>query len=258
MRSSFPEEANSINHHNQALSSLRVHLNRVLIGGIRDIEKAKEINQHLEKDFDNQVKLVLEDEIIYNMDLFLSYRLCSDFDKAIVYGERALKLSDLAEGMYEDKLRHCSNLIIYYALVGLLDECQPFVTKGEKLFALSQSQNVNAHYIYALSFFLIDRGEFSKIIELLEQHKKFLKKQECHPATHFYVRFELAEALLKNGDIKKGKNMLASTAKLLKEYDNSHDNHFFGKLNVLEALSKFSDPNAFLEAKLLLEEAIKI
>lgn len=251
-------EANGIDHHNQALSSLRVRLNRVLIGGIRDLAKAKEITEHLQKDFDNHIKLLPEDKIIYNMDLFLFYRICSDFEQAIVYAQRALKLSDSQKGMYEEKLRLFSNLMIYYALVGLLDECQPFITKGEQLFTLSQSQNINAHYIFALSLFLTERGEFPKVVELIEQNKGCLEKQECHPFMHFFVRFQFAEALLKNGDIKRGKEILVSMAKLMRAYYDAEDNHFFGRLFTLEAISKLSDPNAFLEAKLLLEEAIKI
>ena len=252
------QEANSIDHHNQALSSLRVRLNRVLIGGIRDLAKAKEITEHLQKDFDNHIKLLPEDEIIYNMDLFLFHRICSDFERAVVYAERALKLSDSQKGMYEEKLRLYGNLMIYYALVGLLDECQPFITKGEQLFTLSQSQNINAHYIYALSLFLTERGEFPKVVELIEQNKGCLEKQECHPFMHFFVRFQFAEALLKNGDIKRGKEILASTAKLMREYYDDEDNHFFGKLFTLEAVSKLSASNPFSETKSLLQKAIRI
>jgi tetratricopeptide (TPR) repeat protein len=252
------QEAESINHHNQALASLRVRLNRILIGRIRDMARAKEIIQHLEADIGNHVKLLLKDEIVYNIDLFLFHRIGSNFEKAIVYAEKALKLCAQQEGMYEEKLRLFANLIQYYGLIGCLDKCQPFITKAEKLFKLSQSATTNAHYIYAMSFFLTEQGEFSKAIELICQNKIYLEKQEGHPFMHFFLRFQLAEAFLKNGDIKKGKNILASTAKLLRDYYEEQDNHFFGKLNVLEAVSKFSDQKSFLEAKSLLERGIII
>jgi len=251
------QEANSIDHHNQALASLRVRLNRLLIGAIRDMKSATEIAQHLQKDFDNGIKLLSEDEIVYNSDLFLFYRLSSNLDKAIVYGEKALKLSENQDGMFEEKSRLFSNLIQYYTLVGLLDECQPFIEKGDKLFDLC-CPPAQAHYIYALCFFLTERGEFPKAIELVDQNKRYLDRIEGNLFMHFFLRFQFAEALLKNGDIKRSKEILASTAKLLREYYDDEGSHFFGKLFVLEATSKLPDPKSFLEAKSLLQKGIKI
>lgn len=252
------QEANSIDLHNQALSSLRVRLNRLLIGRIRDTERAKEINQHLEKDFDNQIQLLPEDELLYNIDQHLLHRIGSHFDKATIYGEKALKLSDVQEGMYEEKLRLISNLIQHHGLVGLLDDCQPLIDRGEKLMPLAYSQSSNAHFIYALSYLFTERGEFSKAIELVDQNKSCLAEQKSHPFIHFFLRLQFIETLLRKGDIKRAKDMLASTAKLLRNYYEKEDNHFFGKLFVLEAAAKIEEPNSFIEAKSLFQKGIKI
>lgn len=252
------QEANSIDLHNQALSSLRVRLNRLLIGRIRDTEKAKEINQHLERDFVSQIQLLPEDELLYNIDQHLFHRIGSRFDKAIIYGEKALKLSDSQVGMHEEKLRLFSNLIQHHGLVGLLDDCQILINKGEKVMPLAQSQSSNAHFIYALSYLFTERGEFSRAIELVDQNKGYLDEQKSHPFIHFFLRLQFTETLLRNGKIKRAKDMLTSTAKLLRDYHDKEDNHFFGKLFVLEAISMLQDPNSFLEAKLLFQKGIKI
>lgn len=251
------KEANNINHHNKALSSLRVRVNAVLIGAIRDLKSAKEISEHLKGDFDNQIKLDRKDEIRYYIDLSFVHAIYPNYDKAIFYGQKALKLSELEDGMSEEKLRLFSNLIQYYANQGLLDECQPFIIEGKKLFISSKFQLNNAHYINAVTTFLLNRGEVQKSIDLIHKHKHYLEKQDCHPMMHFFLRFQLAEALIKNGDMKEAINNLTSTAKLLREFYNAEDNHFFCKLYVLEAVSKFSAPNSFLKSELLLQKAIQ-
>ncbi len=251
------KESNDANYHSKPLSSLRVRINNILIGAIRDLKSAEEISEHLKNDFDNQIKLDRKDEIIYNIDLSFFYGIRPDYEKAIIYSEKALNLSDLEEGMGEQKLRLFSNLIQYYALQGLLDECQPFIAKGEKLFTLSKFHLNNVHYIYALTIFLLNQGEIQKTIELIQNHKSYLEKQDCHPFMHFFLRLQLAEALIKNGDLKDGVHILALTAKLLREFYDSEDNHLFCKLHVLEAISKFDVPHSFLEVKFLLRKALK-
>lgn len=252
------KEANAIDHHNKALSSLRVRLNTVLLGAIRDLKSATEITEHLERDFENQIKLDREDEIRYYIEVSFFHGIHPDFDKAIMYGEKALKLCDLEEGMNDEKLRLYANMIQYHALQGLLDECQPFIARGEKLFAHSQFPLNNAHYIYVLTILLLNQGEIQKTIKIIQKHKGYLEKQDCHPIMHFFLLCQLAEAQIKNGDIKAGTNTLTLTGKLLREYYTNEDNHFFCKIDVLVAVSKFTNPKSFLDAKSLLLKALKV
>ena len=252
------KEANAIDHHNKALSSLRVRVNTVLIGAIRDLKSSAEITEHLEKDFENQIKLDRADEIRYFIEVSFSHGIRPDFDKAIMYGERALKLCNLEEGMNEEKLRLYANMIQYHALQGLLDECQPFIARGEKLFAHSQFPLNNAHYIYVLTILLLNQGEIQKTIELIQKHNGYLEKQECHPIMHFFLLCQLAEAHIKNGDIKAGTNTLTLMDKLLRKYYTNEENHFFCKLFVLEAVSKFGNPKSYLDAESLLLKALKV
>lgn len=251
------EEADKINYHTISLSSLRVKILDVLVGIIRDFSKAEQIRQHLERDFINNIKLSKIDEILYNTNLFLfSFIYSPDFDKAIIYGKKALSLIETEEGMNEEKLRLYSNLVQYYSLIGLLDNAQEFVVLGEKYFSLSKSDAYNALYILAVATYLNERGMFDEVINLINTNEKLLKRQQAYPSMYSFTLNQLCEALVKKGDIIEAGKALRFTENVGKEFYTDEDNNFFAKLNAMNAMHNFLKKENLALSKNLLNKSL--
>jgi tetratricopeptide (TPR) repeat protein len=251
------EEANKIDYHSEKLTSLRIRVLDVLVGHLRDFDKARMIIDCLQKDFNSQIKISKEDDILYNTNLFLFSVVSSpDYEKAITFGAKALKLIESEEGMYEEKIRLFSNLIQYYSLIGLLDECQQFIQKGKEIFSLSESEAYNALYVYAITLFLLDKGEIDTTISHIRQHQGLLEKQDFYPSMRFFPLNQLAEAHIKKGDIEECKRVLCLAEKLGNDFYDNDENSFFGKLNVLKASCDFLRSGSFTTAKLLIEKSL--
>jgi len=253
------EEADKIDYHTPTLSSLRVRVLDVLVGIIRDFNKAKMINAYLQADFDKGVKLSKIDEILYNTNLFLfSFIYAPDFDKAITFGEKALSLIEPEEQLVEEKLRLFSNLIQYYSLAGLLDKAQKFVEKGKQYFPASQSNAYNALYVLAVATYHNERGEFEEVISLVESHSSLLEKQNAYPSMYSFTLNQLCEALVKKGKVSEAENMLNFTEKVGREFYSAEDNNFFAKLFANHAINKFSKKEQLTISKERLEKALHI
>ena len=253
------EEADYINLHTSLLSSLRVKILDVLVGIIRDFDKAQMILSHLQRDFDNDIQLNKEDEILYNTNLFLFSLIYNpDFDKGIIFGKKALALLESEPEMIEEKLRLFSNLIQYYSLIGLFDEAQTCVEKGISYFKLSQSDAYNALYVLATTVFLNEQGKFEQVISLIKEHRALLERQTTYPTMYSFTWIQLCEALIKTGDFKEAEKTLALTEKIGREFYTHENNTFFAKLFTLQALINSSKREHFISSKILLEKALKI
>lgn len=253
------EEADKIDYHTPALSSLRVKVLDVLVGIIRDFNKTKMINTHLQNDFNKEIKLSKIDEILYNTNLFLfSFIYAPDFDKAITFGEKALSLIESEEELVEEKLRLFSNLIQYYSLTGLLDKAQEFVERGKQYFSNSQSSAYNALYVLAIATYYNERGEFDEVINLVNSYRSLLEKQNAYPSMYSFTLNQLCEALVKKGKVNEAENMLTFTEKVGREFYSTDDNNFFAKLFANQAINRFSKKEQFRFSKEGLEKALSI
>lgn len=253
------EEADKINYHTSELSSLRVKILDVLVGIIRDFPKVEAIKNHLDRDFERGIKLLKADEVLYNTNLFLfSFIYAPAFDKAIIFGKKALSLLETEEGMIEEKLRLYSNLIQYFSLTGLIDEAEKFAIEGEKYFSVSLSTAYNALYVLATSVFLNEKGDFDKSIELIKKNQELLEKQEIYPSMYSFTLNQLCEALIKKGEINDAKEALILTEKMGREFYSHENNNFFAKLFALKALVDFSKKENFDSSKELLEKSLDI
>lgn len=252
------EEADNINLHTFQLSSLRVRVLDVLVGIIRDFDKAEMIKHHLQRDFDNGIQLNKADEILYNTNLFLFSLIYNpDFDKGIMFGKKTLALIEPEEGMVEEKLRLFSNLIQYYSLTGLLDEAQTFVKKGAPYFAISQSDAYNVLYVLATTVFLNEQGNFEKVISLIKENQCLLERQTNYPTMYSFTWIQLCEALIKKGDLQEAEKTLELAEKIGREFYTQENNSFFAKLFALQALSRLSKKEHFMSSKTLLEKSLK-
>lgn len=253
------EEADKIDYHTPALSSLRVRIFDILVGAIRDFKKAEMIKNYLQKDFDMGIKLTKEDDIKYNSNLFLFFRIHNpNFDKALVYGQKALKLIEAEEGMAEEKLRLFSNFIQYYSLLGLIEEAKRFVIEGEKYFHISQSSAFNALYILAKTVYHNEAGDFSQTIDFIQGNRALLEMQKSFPAMYSFTYTQLCEALVKEGDIIESEKQLSVTEKVGRDYFTNEINDFFPKLFAINALSKLAKKENHKDVKELLEKALDI
>jgi tetratricopeptide (TPR) repeat protein len=253
------EDADNLNLHTSSLSSLRVKILDVLVGIIRDFDKARMISNHLQRDFDNGIQLSKEDDILYNTNLFLFSLIHNpDFDKGIIFGKKALALIESEPEMIEEKLRLFSNLIQYYSLTGLFDEAQAFVEKSAPYFQLSQSDAYNALYVLATTVFFNEQGKFEHVISLIKEQQPLLERQIAYPTMYSFTWIQLCEALIKKGDFEEAEKTLALTEKIGREFYAHENNTFFAKLFALQALIKFSKPEHFMLAKSLLKKSINI
>ncbi len=253
------EEANNLNLHTSSLSSLRVKILDVLVGIIRDFDKARMISSHLQRDFDNGIQLSKENDILYNTNLFLFSLIHNpDFDKGIIFGKKALALIESEPEMIEEKLRLFANLIQYYSLTGLFDEAQAFLEKGAPCFQLSQSDAYNALYVLATTVFLNEQGKFEQVISLIKEPQPLLERQIAYPTMYSFTWIQLCEALIKKSDFEEAEKTLALTEKIGQEFYAHENNTFFAKLFALQALMKFSNPEYFMSAKALLEKSLEI
>lgn len=253
------EEANKIDYHTPSLSSLRIRILDVLVGAIRDFKKAEMIISHLQTDLDNGIKFTKKDDIMFNSNLFLLFRIHNpNFDKALDYGKKALKLIELEEGMVEEKLRLFSNFIQYYAMLGLIEDAKWFVIEGEKYFHLSQSSAFNALYILAKTVYHNEAGDFSKTIDFIQGNRTLLEMQKSFPAMYSFIYTQLCDALIKNGNIIEGEKQLIVTEKIGRDYFTNEINDFFPKLFAINALCKLAKKEKFADVRKLLEKALNI
>lgn len=252
------EEADNLNLHTPLLSSLRVKILDVLVGIIRDFDKAQMITNHLQRDFDSGIQLSKEEDILYNTNLFLFSLIHNpDFDKGIIFGKKALALIESEPEMIEEKLRLFANLIQYYSLTGLFDEAQAFVEKGVSYFQRSQSDAYNALYVLATTVFLNEQGKFEHVINLIKEHQPLLERQIAYPTMYSFTWIQLCEALIKIGDFEEAEKTLMLTEKIGRQFYVSENNIFFAKLFALQALIKISKPEYFVSSKTLLEKSLK-
>jgi tetratricopeptide (TPR) repeat protein len=219
----------------------------VLIGHLRnyekgdkgDYEKVNFIIDCLQKDFDQGIHLSKEDEILYNMNLFLlSISSPSDHDNGLENAFKALTLIEEEPRLYEEKMRLYSNLIQYHTHAGLLEEGKQYIQKGRDIFCLSQSDAYNALFVYAVMMFHLEEGDIDKTISHIEEHQELLDRQELDPSLRFYSLSLLGEALIKKGKIEEAQKVLSTAEKLAREFYDGETVSFFGRLCVLKGYAK--------------------
>lgn len=255
------EEAHAISYHSSDLTFLRIRALDILAGIIRDFPTIEQIFQHLDSDFKAKVSLLKEDEVLYNAIMALYSGIRSpDYDKAIFYGIKALKLAESTNNMYEEQMRIIANLIQHHSFTGRIEESAKFIEMGEKLLSLSQSDSYNALFIIAKNSFLLDRGELKQTIDLIAENENLFKRQDLYPSMRYYVLSQLAEALIKEDKIERASNALERSEKWSRNFHGEKDdNFFFGRLYVLKAtLLMLSSPNSFEEAKSMFERGLGV
>lgn len=250
-------EAEKISYHPPLLASLRVRALNVLIGIIRDFEKSIQLREHLQRDFDHGVKLSVADDIMHNTDSLLFHMVYApDYDKGLIYGLKAVELIEAEEAMWEEKLRLYANLIQYYTIVGKMDECQTFIDKGEQIFSAIDGDAYKALYVFAVSMFYMDLGDFDKTIDLIRSNLALFESQEFYLTFRFFPIAQLAEALIKKGDLAEGQKMIDLAEKYAKQFYNDDSSNFNCRLNVLRAFNQLASKEHYAVAKSLLESAI--
>lgn len=251
--------ADKINYHSPSLTSLRIKAFDVLVGHVRDHDQSKTMLGHLKGDMAHNPQLSKEDEIIYNTTQFLySLVFSPDYENGIVFGKRTLELIEAEVEMYEEKIRLYANLLQYCCLTGQLEEGREYVTKGELCFPKSQSRAYNALYIFAVSLYHNDCGNYDKSMELISSNQSLFEIQDSYPSIRFFVLLQLAEAFGKKGEVEEGLKTLLQAEKLGRDYYANEDNSFFGKLYLLKALCLISDPEQFANAQESLDKALPI
>ncbi len=252
------KEADRINYHSPTLSSLRIKALDVLICGLRDFDKAKLIDEHLQKDLRQGIIPPKEDQILYNTGLFVFLVThFSDYKKALSYGKKASNLIATEDKMFEEKIRLIANQIQYYCLTGDLDKCEALVKRGKALLPLSQSIAYNSFFIFATTIYLIDKGNCQNAIDLILNNKNLLENLNHYPSIRFYILTQLAEAFLKQCNIEKCKKALEQAEKYALEFYADKENTFFANLGVLKAACHFSKPQHFKTSEELIKQALK-
>lgn len=253
------EAADKLNYHTTDLSSLRIRVLDVLVGIIRDFITTEKIKRQLQRDFQSGIILNKADAILYNTNLFL-YGLIyfPDFDKALIFGKKALELISREKEMDEEKLRLFSNLIQYYSLTGEFDTAELYVKEGEKYFSLSNFEAYHALYILAVSTYFNEQGDFERVVSLIGLHRNLLENQKNYPSLYFFTLNQLSEAQLRKGDQKGGRKTLDQAETVARQFYTSEENSFFARWYSIKAFSQICDPNLFLSSKEMLERSLKI
>lgn len=253
------EEADKISYHHPDLTFIRIRALDVLMGILRDYNRIKAILDHLSKDIASGVSFSKEDKMLYNTNLALFQGLYkSEYAKSITASTEALEIAETLEGIPEEKIRIIANLIQAHTLGGFRNKCPSLIQKGAKLLSQSQSAPYNSLYIYATAMFLIEIGDFEKTIDLIQQNKDLLEKQDFYPSMRFYGLSQLGEALIKNKQIQKAKEVLDLSEKSAKEfYGKKRESTYWGHLYVLQAMSISSTPKSFKKAEMLLKKALQ-
>ncbi len=252
------EEAMRINYYSSTLSSLRIKVFDVLLCGLRDPNKAKVINKHLQEDLKQGIQLSNKDQILYNINLSVfSAMQSSDYKRALDYGTQASDLLGTEGEMYEEKIRLVANLIQYLSLIGNLDQCENLVKRGEDLLPLSQSEAYNALFIFATTMYLLDKGDLHKTINLIVNNKNLLSKLSSYPSIHFYILNQLAEAFLKQGNTRECQKTLKQSEKKALGFYADKKNTFFANLDVLKAACSFNQPNKFKNSEGFIKQALE-
>lgn len=251
------EEADKINYHSTTLASLRVRILDILACDLRDSDKAKIIYGHLQRDSEQGIILPRKDQILYDITLFVfSATSFSDYQKAILHGNKASQLIQEEEEMHEEKMRLIANLIQYHSLIGDLDKCESLVKKGEKLLSLSQSIAYNSLFILATTMYLIDKAETQQAIDLITQNKYLFEEVSAYPIIRLFILNQLAEAYIKQGNIAASLEILKLSEKYGQDFYAHRKNVFFANLDVLKAACHSSNVQQFKNSEALLKQAL--
>ena len=234
-------------YHSSDLALLRARAFDVFTCGVRDLEKAAVLQSQLEQDFVQGIKLSRKDEALYYISLSLfSAMNTSKCDAAIVHGEKALKLLDGLPDVQAEKLRMISNFIQYYSLTGELEECEKLLEQGETLLPHSEVPAYNALFILASTLYLMDKGETSEVMKLIQKNAGLLDRVTLYPTLKFYILNQLAEAQLKEGQHDACLSTLNESEQCASEFYKDEENSFFANLKSLRAAAlskKRSSPN---------------
>lgn len=228
--------ADEMGYQSVELSILRARVFDVLTCGMQDLTNAMTIRMQLEKDILSGIILPVEDDILYNISRsVLSGMNTSDYSEAIFYAEKAKKILDTQQHMFEEKIRLIANFIQYYALRGELEKCTALINEGQVLLPKSESSAYNALFLFASSLVLIDKGQQQEVIDLFVANDDLITNLKLYPSIKFYILNQLAEAYLRNGDAKKCLETLETSKSLAAEFFENDQSTFFGNLYTLQA-----------------------
>ncbi len=253
-------EAEDLSYHHPDLTQLRIRCLDVLVGMIRDFPAAEELLKHLDHDLHQGVPLTLTDQVLYyaNLSLYAAIR-SPDYEKAIDWGLKALKLVKEAPDLKHEHLRILANLSQYHSLRGLSAQAADYIEQGESLFKRASSDAYKALFVLAKNIVLNDQARFQETIDQVRHYQDLLDRQTFYPSMRYFILNQWAEALLKKGEEEEAKKVLATAERYGREVhgENNH-NMFFGRLYVLQGMALASPPADFEKAKRLMDKGIAI
>ena len=253
-------EADQIGYHTEDLTQIRIRCFDVLLGMIRDIPAVEELMGHLERDFQHKVKVGKEDEVLYYANLAL-YEILqpNHYEKALLYGRKALELAEATEGSVDERLRILSNLIQLHVFMGHAEETKAYIDKGERIVAHCKSDAYRALFLLAKNAYLLDQAAFQSIIETVRTHTDLLARQTDYPSMRYFILSQLSEALFRQGALEEARRVALQAERIARDVHGDKDEHLiFGKLSVLKGTFLMNDISAFETARTHIEKGIAI
>ncbi|MEN8237031.1 MAG: tetratricopeptide repeat protein [Pseudomonadota bacterium] len=227
------EEAYRIDYITPAISSLSIKVAGILMAGLRDFERVQPIFTKLEQHQDVEFESV-DAKIDYHTKKAFFLAMCNpNYTKAIAEAKKGLDLLNQKEDCYEYKVRTLAIVVQYHFLKGEIRKCNKYIKKGLSLLNHSKSNSYNSLFLYVYAFYLTDRGEYQKAVDVIENSNFYTNLSGTYPALRLYIRLQKIIALLKQNNAKEASQALQETYEAARSFFADETNYFFANLSIM-------------------------
>lgn len=233
------KSADEINFSSPELLSLKIKLMDILVGGIRDFERANEIIHSVENDLTlKHIKFLnRKDELLYltNLGLFNGI-VGSNLKSSISLMLKAYGLEKKHNISFEERIRIMANIIQCYWRVGAFKNAEPFIQAGQDVLKESQSAPYNTLFLSACAMILLDKGDFEDILVLTDIYKDQISACQGYVTIQQYILFYKLEALIRLKKITEAEQLAKKIRAEALAYYGTDQETFFARLTLLEVL----------------------
>lgn len=242
-----------------AVLKLRVRVFDLLVGIIRDFDKAKAIESQIQEDLTAGFEMDDYDAAQYHIDMSVyTANINPDFDIALEHVKKATEFLAKSEIIPEEEIRLLANKLQLNTHRGEFDEGREAIVAGDQLLSISQSPGYNALYIFAKAAFLNESADFQGTIDVVESGREVFEAAKLYPSSGFWALYQKAYAQTKVGDIDGAAHSIEVAEQQAKSFRDTPDRIIFANLNVAKGLCAIKSSEHYPEAISSLNDAVSI
>lgn len=256
---SVVDAANRYDYHSPEILKLRVRVLDVLVCGVRNFDKAIDIESQIQSDLSSGLVLDDYDAAQYHMDMSVyAANLNPNYDVASEHLERASILLGRGEESAEEAIRLIANKLQTHTLSGDLESGRPLLIDGDRLLRTSQSLGYNVLYIFAKAAYLNEVADYAETIRVIESSANMFEAAKLHPLSALWTLYQKAYAQAQVNDLDGAVHSIQKLEEGAREFEESPDKIIFANLNVAKALCSLHDPSLYPNAIELVDKALQI